>query len=195
MYRLVGYNGGDRVERSHDAEAAIVIHAELAIVRTRIFPGYHEHGEAVLDQVFHQRILGREVEDIVFHDPGRHDEDRLGPDLVCRRRVLDQFDQAIAINDLGGRDGEVAANLEFIGSSRFLSQKQRPPIFDKILSAAHKIRAAFLGGAVQDLGVGEQEIGWGDHVEDLSRREFDHPLVRFAHPRHAGGGIVPPLLL
>jgi hypothetical protein len=36
------------------------------------------------DQVVDHRIVRRKVEDVVFHDPGRHDQDRLGLHLsVC----------------------------------------------------------------------------------------------------------------
>ena len=47
-------------------------------------------------QIPHQRILRTQIEDVVFHDPRRDDQDRLGTDLRRCRRVLDQFDQIVA---------------------------------------------------------------------------------------------------
>jgi uncharacterized repeat protein (TIGR03803 family) len=57
---------------------------------------------AALDQVSDPRILRRKVEDIVLHDPCRHDQDRLRKDLLRRRRILDQFDQPVLEDDLAG---------------------------------------------------------------------------------------------
>ena len=117
----------DGVERGHDAERAIVVHAEVAILRAGVLPRDHEHREALLGQIFHQRILRRQIEDVVFHDPGRHDQDRLGPDLVGRGRILDELDQPVAIDDLAGRHRDVAADLELLGADRLLAADRRAP--------------------------------------------------------------------
>ena len=53
---------------------------------------------ALIDQVTDQRVVGRQVQHVVLHDPGRHDQHRLGTDLVGRRYVLDQLDQPLALD-------------------------------------------------------------------------------------------------
>ena len=68
----------DRVERRHDAGGAIAIERKVAIGGGRIAPGHHEHGETALDQIAHQRIVRAQVEHVIFHDPCRHDQHRLG---------------------------------------------------------------------------------------------------------------------
>ena len=84
----------DRVERRHDSERAIVVERDVAILGTGVLPRDHEHGESLVDQVLDEGIRGRKVEDVVLHDPRRHDEDRLRPHLRRRWRILDELDQA-----------------------------------------------------------------------------------------------------
>jgi hypothetical protein len=89
--------------------------------------------------------LRRQIEDIVFHDPGRHDQDRLGAHLR-RRRVLDEFDQAIAKDNLSGRDRDVASNLERFGADWLSARRQPMTVFPEIKRAANEIDAAQLLG-------------------------------------------------
>jgi hypothetical protein len=83
-------------------EPTVVLDAEAAVFASRIFPGDHEHGVALLDKIADERVLRRQVEDIVLHNPGRHDQDGLGAHLRRCRSVLTEFDQAIAKDDLPG---------------------------------------------------------------------------------------------
>ena len=101
---------------------------------------------------------------------------RIGSGRTClrRRRVLDQLDQSVAVDDLAGRDGHVAArpgrppsrpaaSLRTIRSQS--SRKLRKPC-DEVLAAR------FQGAPLHDR-VGGEEIGGRDHVEDLPRDELD----------------------
>ena len=54
----------------------------------------------------------REIEDVIFHDPGRDDQDQLRKDLFGRRLVLDQLDQVVAINNLPRRDRHISSDFE-----------------------------------------------------------------------------------
>ena len=67
---------------------------------------------SALDEKANHRALRLEIEDVVFLNPGRDDQDRLQKHLVRRRLVLDQLDQVVAIDDLAGRDRHVASDLE-----------------------------------------------------------------------------------
>jgi hypothetical protein len=82
------------------AKLAVVVEGDVAIPRPRITPGDHEHGKAFAGEELHQRILRRQIEDVIFHDPGRHDQDRLRMHLAGGRIVLDQLDEFVAENDL-----------------------------------------------------------------------------------------------
>ena len=118
---LVRDNVADRVKRGHGSKASVVRHTEIAIGRTRVAPRDHEHRVALIDQVPDQRVLGREIQDIIFHDPRRHDQHRFGVDGFGGRCVLDQFDQMIAIDHIARGDGQVAADLKGLGTDRWLA--------------------------------------------------------------------------
>ncbi len=62
---------------------AIIVKGDLAVGGIGVAPRDHEHGEAFAREIFHQRVVGRQIEDIVFHDPGRHDQNRLGVHLFA----------------------------------------------------------------------------------------------------------------
>ena len=62
------------VEGCHHAQAAIVVHAQVPIGLGGIAPGDHEDGMTLIDQVFDQGIVRRQIEYVVLHDPGRHDQ-------------------------------------------------------------------------------------------------------------------------
>ena len=70
-----------RVERRHDAQLPVIFHRETAILGPRILPRDHEHGVALLGQVFDQRVMRAQVEDVVLHDPRGHDQHRFGMNL------------------------------------------------------------------------------------------------------------------
>jgi hypothetical protein len=46
-------------------EPTVVLDAEAAVFVSRIFPGDHEHGVALLDKIADERVLRRQVADIV----------------------------------------------------------------------------------------------------------------------------------
>ena len=79
-----------------------IVKADVAVLWPRIFPGNHEYDEALLREELDQRIRRRQVEDVVFHDPRRHDHDRLRAHAFGRR---------------GGRQ-ELGGGLMSIGKSR-----------------------------------------------------------------------------
>ena len=85
-------------------------------LRLRVFPGDHENRKALSDKIFDKRIVRRKIENVVFHDPGRNDEDRFRPHLCRGRRVLDKLDEAVAIDDFPRRDRDVAADDEILAA-------------------------------------------------------------------------------
>src|SRR3546814_5999961 len=89
----------DCVQRGHWPKPEIGFEIEVSVLFSGIVPGDHEDGEALIRQPAHERILGREVEDIVFHDPGGDDQDRFGPHRLRRGLILDEFDECVAIDD------------------------------------------------------------------------------------------------
>src|SRR3546814_14217744 len=56
----------DCVQRGHWPKPEIGFEIEVSVLFSGIVPGDHEDGEALIRQPAHERILGREVEDIVL---------------------------------------------------------------------------------------------------------------------------------
>ena len=139
--------------------------------------------------------MGRQVKDVILHDPGGNDQDRFGANRDARRRVLNELNQSVAINDLARRFGEVAANLESVGPGQLLARDGALGVLHVILKALDQVESAGGDCAQQDFGIGQQKIRWREHVEDLPRCEFDHVFVAFGDAAQAGRGVVPPLLL
>ena len=139
--------------------------------------------------------MRRQIEDVIFHDPGRNDKHRLRANLAGRGRVLDQLDQSIAVNDLAGGDCQIAADREILGADRLLSADGALPIFRHIAQAGHQVHPAFADGLPKYFRIGRQKIRGRDHVENLARDELHHLFVMLGDAADAGGRVVPPLLL
>src|SRR5262249_48984051 len=116
VHLLAGNNAPYLFERIEKAEFHVVRDAQLAVGRVRILPGDHEYGVPLLDQVAHERVARREVENVVLHDPRRSDEDRLRVDRRRLWRVLQELDQAVTVDDLARRDGDIAPHFEVLGA-------------------------------------------------------------------------------
>ena len=71
----------DGIDCRHHAQTAIIIEARIAVVGIRVAPRNHEDREALLGQIFDQRVFRPEIENVIFHDPRRNDEHRLRMDL------------------------------------------------------------------------------------------------------------------
>jgi hypothetical protein len=187
--------GPDSVERRHHTERAIILHAEIAIFRRRVLPGHHEDRVALLGEVFDKRIVRREVQDVVFHDPRRHDQHRLGSHFRGCRRIADQFDQPVTIDDPAGGHSDIAADHEIFDADRFFALRRVLPVLDQVAQSADQIRPTLLNGAGKHFGVRPEEVCRREHVEHLARRERDDVLVGVGNAANAGGGGVPPLLI
>ena len=185
----------DRIERSHRAEPAIIVQVKVAIGAVGIVPRDHEHGETLTGQPAHQRIVRAEIEDVVFHDPRRHDQHWLGPHPFGRRRILDQLHQFVARDHFAGRHGNIATGLERFGPGRRIARHRAAHIIEEMLRPFDQAMAAGVDNALLQHGIGGDEIGRRGHVEDLPRGEFDHRLVMRRNPAHPRGRRVPPLLM
>ncbi len=195
VHLAVGHDRRHRVERRHDAELQIIVHGQIAVFRFRILPRDHEHREALVDQIAHQRVVRRQVEDVIFHDPGRHDQQRFGVDRFGYRLILDQFHQPVAIDNLALCHRHVAADLKGFRADRLAAADQPLPVLRQVLQAAHQVHAAFFGRLPHQFRIGRQKIRRRQHVEDLARRKLHLVFVLPGDAGHAGHGVVPPLLI
>ncbi len=189
-----GDDGADGLQRGNEAELQIVVHVEVAVGLPRVLPGNAEDGVAPVDQVADQRVVRREVQDVVLHDPGRDDEDRLGPDARRGGRVLDQFDQAVAQDDLARRDGDIAANHEVPGAGRGRIAQDTFQIFQCVEGAAYEVGTALIERAAQHHRIAQELVARREGIEQLARGERHHVFVVPVHAPHAMRCRIPPLL-
>jgi len=184
----------DRLERLHDAELKVVVHREIALGRPGVLPGEDEHRMPTLDQVLHQRVRRREIQDVVLHDPGRHDEQRLGMHLGRARRVLDELDQAVAQHHAPRRKRYAFSGQKILRPRGRLAHQRAAQVFGEVRRAVHEIGSRLFAGRLQHLGIGPGEIRRRPEVEELASGEVDDVLVVRRHAMHASRRVVPPLL-
>jgi hypothetical protein len=77
------------------------------------------------------RIVLGQIENVVLHDPGWHNQHRLGPYLVRGRLVLDQFHQFVAQDDAARCGGDLLAHLEPIDPGRRIAAQRATKIVEK----------------------------------------------------------------
>ena len=149
---------------------------------------------ALVDQVAHQRVVGRQVQHVVLHDPGRDDQDRLGENPVGRRRILNELDQAVAVDHLTGGDREGFADGVLVRPDRLLARGRALTVLHEVERALHQVGAALLEGRTQHLRVGQDEVGGREQIEQLAPGELEYLLLLPGHAAQTCRGIVPPLL-
>ena len=89
--------------------------------------------------------------------------------------ILDQLNELVAIDDLTGRDGQVAARRERLGVRHLDLAGFK--IAQQVLRAVHQILTAALDRFVDDLRIGEQEIARADRVDELAQVELQLALL------------------
>ena len=105
----------DRVDGSQRSVEHVVDEILVRKARIGVNPRDHEYGESLVDAPFHQRILLAKVENVVFVDPWRHDQQRPLVDFLGGGFVLDQLDQLILVDDLSRRGRDIDPKLEGLG--------------------------------------------------------------------------------
>ena len=184
----------DRVESGHHAEAPVALHVEVPVLGRRVAPREAEHRVAPLDQVADEGILRREVQDVVLHDPGGHDQHRFRVHAPGLRAVLDQLNQPVPVDHPARRDGDLAARSEPRRRRRLAVQDPVLPVGQEVLEPAPEVLAAALGGRPLQHGVGRQEVARRPDVEQLAHDEGRLGLVVLGDSRDLGHQVVPPLL-
>jgi hypothetical protein len=135
----------------------------------------------------------RQVEDVVLHDPRRHDEHRLGLHLRRDGVVLDQLDQVVAVHDATGGDGHLVPGA--VGPLGRLQRRQAlllAPGVHGVHGAVHQVGAAAFARALQHLGAERPQVRRRQHVQPLAREEPGHVLVVRRHAAQLRG-VAPPV--
>jgi hypothetical protein len=122
-------------------------------------------------EIFDERVVWREIKNVVLHDPGGHGEDGFGVDPVCCGRILDQLNQPVLKDDLAGRHRNVLPNHELLGDDRPFAACRPLPVFDEVSQSFGEISAASLNCHLRDFGIRPNEVGWRSKVKKLSNCE------------------------
>ena len=194
MNRGAAGNRDRRFDRGHHALRQIIVHAQIPVLRTRVSPRDHEDREALRHQITDERVLRRKVEDVVFHDPGGHDQDRLRHNILRHRRVLDQFHQAVAKYHLAGRHGDSVPDCRIgrLFGADVTSRLRH--VFREVGQATEEVAARFAHGTSQDERIGQEKIRGRDDVQQLAVDKRHHALVRGGDAANAGRRVMQPLL-
>ena len=192
--RACAADRADEVQGGRHPLAPIVVEREVAVLWPRVAPRNGEHRKTGLHQMPDQRRLGREVQDVELHDPGGHEQHRLGPDLCRRRIVLDELHEAIAVDDLPAGGGEVLAHRQRIfpaerpagGGTREIARQKR--------RAFEQAPAAGPGRRGQDLRVGGRPVARGERAEAEPAQHLQTAAIRLGEARQRAAGGAPQLL-
>ena len=172
----------------------VVGQAEIAVFAVRVLPRNREHGEALVEQRLHQRVVRRQVEDVVLHDPRRNQQHRLGVRGARGRPVLDQLDQPVSIDHLARRARHRLADDESLAAGGRKVERFTRRIFGGVGGAALQVGGRFAQRAIEYDRIRPDAIRRRHRIEPLARCEADHLLVMARHAGNTGGGVLPPLL-
>ena len=102
-------NGG--VDRRIDALRQIIIHRGSGHIRFGIAPAGHVHIKAIVEQVFNQALLRRQIHDVELVDPRGDQHDGRRPLPPRGRRVVQHLDKFVAEDDSAGRKRQIFPDL------------------------------------------------------------------------------------
>ncbi len=165
-----------------DAFEQVVVEAHFGHLGARILPARDEDRKALIGEIFDQALFGVQIEDVELVDPRRDDDDRHGVHRFGGRRVVDQFDQAVAENDLARRHRQILANGKGVGVDHL--DVPRLDVAQEVLETAGEALAAGRHEAFHGHRVEPEEIVRGHHIEPLAQPERGAPAFLV---RQAGG--------
>jgi len=163
----------DDVARGERAVGHVILEGDGLHRSVRVLPADHEYREALLEQEADKTVLRLQVEDIELVDPRRNEQQRHGVGLRRHRRVMDELDEAVAIDDLAGSRGEVLARRERCGVGH--AEPALAKIVQKVAEPVGDAAAARLPCLAKRRGIGRQKRGGAYRVEELPEME-DKPL-------------------
>ena len=181
-----------RAHGFHHAHLQVVLHAQVAVRGIGIAPRDHEHRVPLLHQITHHGVVRGQVQDVVLHDAGRHDQQGLGKHLVGGGRVLNQLDQVIAKDHLARCQRHLLANLkvqrlERVAVHAVASLVLLHHVFGVTLVTLDPALPHGLLALLEHFRVGGRPVGGRQGVQALASKEVHHVVVVFGHTLHLGG--------
>ena len=184
----------DRPERLHYPEIQIIPHTGVPVFGPRVFPRNHEDRVPFIDEVFDERIMRREVENIIFHNPGRDDKDRLRVHVPGRRLVLDKLDKTVPEYNLAGRDCNGFPDLESFRPNRFFADYGPLPVLKQVEPPSKEVIPPGLDRFPEYFGICQYKVRGGKYIQYLAGDERDDIFMVTVNPVNPCSRIVEPLL-
>ena len=130
---------------------------------------------ALPDRPADERVPRPQIENVELVDPRRDDQQRPPLHGFGRRRVLDQLDQIVLVDDLARRRRDVLADLErrHVGHADMQPALAALEIVEQVLQPVQQVLAAAFDRRAQHLGIGHHEIRRRQRVDELARIEID----------------------
>jgi hypothetical protein len=137
-------------------------------------PGDHENGEALVDEELDEALRRGEIEDVEFVDPRRHDQQRQLAHFFRRRRILDELQKVILVDDLARRGGEIAPDLErarvCLADAEEVAGAAH--VLGEVGHTLHEVLGVALQRLAQHLGVGHGEVRRRQRARHLTQIEL-----------------------
>jgi hypothetical protein len=92
-------------------------------------------------------------------------------------RVLDEFDEPVAVDNLARCDCNVPADDEPFRTDWLLAADGNFPILNEMVKTSDEIESSRSDRAFKEFGIHQRDIRRRDHVEKLARSKPDHLLV------------------
>src|ERR1700730_4296366 len=129
----------------------------------------------MLDEEADETVLGLQVENVELVDPGRNEQQRYRVGLRGERRVLDQLDEAVSVDDLPLRDGEVLSWRKSFGVGH--SHPTLTQLGNQITQAVSHTAATRLQRLAKSRRVRRQKQGRTRRIDQLL--DVEHEAMPF----------------
>ena len=144
----------------------VIIPRQMTGFRYRAAPRDQKYLMALRDRVLDQRISRAKVEQIIFVDAWRHDQQGRLLDLTCLRGILDQLNQFIFENHRARGGREIAPDFK----GRLIDPCDPPllEVINQILHAVREARRAGFDRLADHFGIGRGKIRRTHRINKLA---------------------------
>src|ERR1700746_869061 len=131
----------------------------------------------MFDKEADETVLGLQIENVELVDPRWNEQQRDRVGLLGERRVLDQLDEAVSVDDLPLRDGKVLSGRKRFGVGH--GHPTLAQISNKVAQAVSHAAATRLQCLAKSRRVCRQKQGRTRRVDQLSNVEHEsEPFAR-----------------
>ena len=147
------------------------VEVPVALLLGRVAPAHSVHLDPLLEQVLVHAAARREVKRVVLVHLRRHHQHRALVDRLGLRRVLDQLEHLVAVDDRAGGGRQVLADGERLAVDHRRHPVVVPQVADPVGQPAADAAAAGVVQALDGRGVSGEEVGRRQGLPEQDRPE------------------------